>query len=145
MYFVEKLGFKLVHVNAKPPIKTSSLAAGFDLHAVNNEIIMPWSLSVIPTGVIVQLPDNCYGRIAPRSGLALRKYIHVMAGVIDRDFTSEIKCLLFNLGDQPVEINIGDRVAQLICEKISYPELVEIEGNIEKTDRDPRGFGTSGF
>ena len=73
-------------------------------------------------------PD-CYGRIAPRSGLALKKFIDVGAGVIDSDYRGEIGVILFNFGNEDFEINMGDKIAQLIFERKNTPEVVETDMN----------------
>ena len=68
-------------------------------------------------------PLGCYGRIAPRSGLALKKFIDVGAGVIDADYRGELGVILFNFGNEDFVINQGDKVAQLIFEKIKTPTV----------------------
>ena len=68
---------------------------------------------------------GCYGRVAPRSGLALKKFIDVGAGVIDTDYRGEVGVILFNFGSEDFVINMGDRIAQLIFEKIKTPKIKE--------------------
>lgn len=96
------------------------------------------------TDIQIELPPGCYGRIAARSGLGLKYNIHVGAGVIDRDFRGNIGALLFNLGDTKFVIHKGDRIAQLICEKIYYCDIKEV-ANLSKTDRGENGFGSTGL
>ncbi|OXA45955.1 Deoxyuridine 5'-triphosphate nucleotidohydrolase [Folsomia candida] len=81
---------------------------------------------MVKTDIQIKLPSGYYGRVAPRSGLALKNKLDVGAGVIDEDYRGNVGVILFNFGDADFEINEGDRVAQLICEKI-YPEIVELE------------------
>ena len=69
------------------------------------------------TGLSMALPPGCYGRIAPRSGLALKKFIDIGAGVIDSDYRGELGVILFNFGDEDFVVNMGDRIAQLILKK----------------------------
>ena len=97
---------------------------------------------LIPTGWKFKLPPGTYGRIAPRSGLSL-KGIDVGAGVIDRDYRGEIKVLLINNSAQPFAVNKGDRIAQLICEKIVYPYIKE--DILDYTTRGDKGFGSTGL
>lgn len=99
---------------------------------------------LVKTDIAIQLPDHCYGRIAPRSGLALHNFIDVGAGVIDKDYKGNICVLLFNHSNFDFEIKRGDRIAQLICEVIVYPELVEIK-DLGKSSRGDKGFGSSGL
>ena len=65
----------------------------------------------------MSIPLGCYGRIAPRSGLALKKFLDVGAGVIDADYKGEVGVLLFNFSDTDFEVNMGDRIAQIVFEK----------------------------
>ena len=104
----------------------------------------------------VQLPPGTYGRIAPRSGLAAKHHIDVGAGedfndffsffsgVIDADFTGNMGVVLFNHGTETMLIDVGDRIAQLICERISYPRIQEVFDDSPTTGRGADGFGSSG-
>ena len=76
-------------------------------------------------GLAIAIPPDYYGRIAPRSGLALKKFIDVGAGVIDSDYRGEIGVVLFNFGNDDFVVNMGDKIAQLIFERIKTPELKE--------------------
>ena len=84
-----------------------------------------------------------YGRIAPRSGLAWKKHIDVGAGVIDADYRGNVGVVLFNHGAEDLEVKVGDRVAQLILEKIAYAEVEEV-AELPETVRGAGGFGSSG-
>ena len=76
---------------------------------------------LVKTGLAMALPPGCYGRRAPRSGLALKKFIDVGAGVIDADYRGEVGAVLFNFGNKDFVVNMGDRIAQLIFEKNKDP------------------------
>ena len=89
------------------------------------------------------LPPGCYGRIAPRSGLALKKFIDVGTGVIDADYRGEVGVILFNFGKEDFVVNMGDRIAQLIFERIKTPIVKEIN-ELEGTDRGAGGYGNTG-
>ena len=84
-----------------------------------------------------------YGRIAPRSGLAVKHFLDVGAGVIDADYRGEVKVLLFNLSDADFEVKAEDRIAQIIIEKYTLTELVEVE-ELSETVRGEGGFGSTG-
>lgn len=99
---------------------------------------------LISSGLAIAVPEGHYGRMAPRSGLAVKKFIDVGAGVIDCDYRGEIKILLFNFSDEDFEVKKGERIAQLIIEKIAMPVLKEVE-NLEETDRGEGGFGSTGL
>lgn len=73
------------------------------------------------------MPHGCYGRVAPRSGLAANHHIDIGAGVVDQDYRGNVGVVMFNHGAVPFVVKKGDRIAQLICEKIVYPEVEEVE------------------
>lgn len=130
--------------NAFPPHKSSQLAAGFDLRSAYNTIVPRRNRSLVHTDLSFVFPENCYGRLAPRSGLALHHFIDVGAGVIDRDYTGGVSAILYNHSDVDFVINRGDRICQLICEKICYPLLCETD-RLDDTERGSSGFGSSGL
>ena len=95
------------------------------------------------TDLQIAVPEGCYGRVAPRSGLAAKKFIDVGAGVIDYDYRGNVGVVLFNFGDEDFKVSKGDRIAQLICEKISYPQLEQCK-TLDVTERGAGGFGSTG-
>ena len=97
---------------------------------------------MVGTGISIQLPHNTYGRIAPRSGLAVKHRLTTNAGVIDADYRGEVKVVLVNQGNQPYQVEPGDRIAQLIIERINNEELQEV-AKLDDTERDTKGFGSS--
>ena len=131
------------HEHAVLPKRGSDFSAGSDLHSVLDYIIEPKSRCLISTGLKMQFPNNVYARIAPRSGLALKNGIDVMAGVIDPDYTGEIKVLLYNSSDIKFEVQRGDRIAQVIFEQFKYPNFNEVN-EITETERSSGGFGSTG-
>ena len=130
--------------NAILPSRGSAGAAGYDLCASTGVSIGPGRRGVISTGITVQLPAGTYGRIAPRSGLAVKYGINVGAGVIDRDYTGEILVVLFNHGRYPFDIKAGYKVAQLVVEQCLTPEVKEVT-DMEETRRGDSGFGSTGL
>ena len=131
------------HENAILPKQGSPLSAGSDLVSVEDYIIEPNSRCLVSTGLKFQFPPNVYGRIAPRSGLALKHGIDVMAGVIDPDYTGEVKVLLYNTSNVKFEVQKGDRVAQLIFERFQFPLFKEVN-SLSDTSRSDGGFGSTG-
>jgi dUTP pyrophosphatase len=121
----EKLLVKRLTEEAVPPTRSTEGAAGYDLCSVENITIEPGKRALVSTGLAVKIPAGHYGRIAPRSGLAVKFGIDVGAGVVDRDYRGPVKLLLKNTGDTPFAIKRGDRVAQMVLEKISTPEVKE--------------------
>ena len=90
---------------AQIPTRGSKESAGWDLYSIEEVTIQPGHRALANTGITIQLPENTYGRIAPRSGLAWKQGLTIGAGVIDRDYTGEIRVLLFNQGDTTVTLN----------------------------------------
>ena len=143
---------------ASMPRRGSDEAAGYDLAAcLKDEIgtsrgkftkggtitIQPGARALIPTGLAFTVPMGTYGRIGPRSGLALNHGIDTLAGIIDRDYTDEVGVILVNFGEHPFVIEHGIRIAQLVLERIETPEVKEVE-HLEITARGGNGFGSTG-
>lgn len=100
---------------------------------------------MIATDLSIIVPAGTYGRVAPRSGLAVKNGISTGAGVIDADYRGEVKIVLFNHSDRDFEVNKGDRIAQLVLEKIVNAEIQEITAEeLTETERGSGGFGSTG-
>ena len=138
------LGVKKLTYDAILPTRGSDGSVGYDLYSAV-DIIVPSQAgnALVGTGIALSIPLDCYGRIAPRSGLAAKHCIQVGAGVIDPDYTGEIKVVLFNHGTEDFEIKKGDRIAQLILERCETPIIKEI-GLLDETLRGSDGFGSTG-
>jgi deoxyuridine 5'-triphosphate nucleotidohydrolase len=130
--------------HATLPRRGSDLSAGLDLSSAANLTIAAGDRALVPTDLAVACPPGTYGRVAPRSGLALKKGIDVGAGVIDADYRGPLGVILFNWGREDFEIRQGDRVAQLILESIVLPDVVEVQGELDATERGVGGFGSTG-
>jgi len=118
-------------------------AAGYDLISCDaDKAIEPWKREIFSTGIAVALPKDTYGRIAPKSGLALKHGIDVMAGVVDGDFRGEVRVILINNTDNTFWIRRGDPIAQLIVEKIEIPKAVYVP-ELSPTARSSLGFGST--
>ena len=121
----------------------SKLAAGYDLYSAYDYIVPSQGKVMAKTDLSVRVPDGTYGRVAPRSGLAAKHHIDVGAGVVDQDYTGNLGVVLFNHDAKDFEIKKGDRIAQLICEKIEYPDIEEVP-SLNSTERGSGGFGSTG-
>ncbi|XP_042199036.1 deoxyuridine 5'-triphosphate nucleotidohydrolase, mitochondrial [Callorhinchus milii] len=139
----ERLRFSKLTTNAHTPTRGSARAAGHDLYSAYDYIIPPQDKAIVKTDIQIALPPGCYGRVAPRSGLASKYFIDVGAGVIDEDYRGNVGVVLFNFSKETFEVKKGDRIAQLICERIYYPELEELK-NLDETNRGAGGFGSTG-
>ena len=105
----EVVKIKRVNKNAKLPVRGTNGPAGYDLAAVEATVVPAHGKYLVKTGLAMALPPGCYGRIAPRSGLALKKFIDVGAGIIDADYRGEVGAVLFNFGDEDFVVNMGDK------------------------------------
>ncbi|EFJ25556.1 hypothetical protein SELMODRAFT_232059 [Selaginella moellendorffii] len=125
------------------PSRGSALAAGYDLSSAYDSVVPARGKALIQTDLSVAIPEGTYGRIAPRSGLAWKHSIDVGAGVIDADYRGPLGVILFNHSDTEFSIKAGDRIAQLILEKIVTPPVLEVE-DLDLTVRGAGGFGSTG-
>lgn len=139
----EILKVKKLCDDAKIPEKQHADDAAFDLSSNEDVTIAPGDIKIVGTGIAFTVPVGTYGRIAPRSGLST-KGVFINAGVIDRNYTGEVKVILNNFGKHDVVLPKGSRIAQLIIEKISHPAIVEVD-ELDPTNRDSSGFGSTGL
>ena len=126
------------------PTKQSALAAGYDLYSLNDCVVPSKCRLLINAGFKIKIPPGYYGRVAPRSGLASKKWIDIGAGVIDADYRGVVYVLIINNGLEDFAIKKHDRIAQLIIEKIAENvELYTVE-DLDETARGGKGFGSTG-
>jgi dUTP pyrophosphatase len=137
------LCFKKLDERAVLPTRGSVSAAGLDMYSIEDVAIEPGQRVLARTGLAVAIQESHYGRIAPRSGLALRTGLDVLSGVIDADYRGEIGCLLYNTGDETINLPAQSKICQLIIEKIITPAAVWADA-ISETDRGSGGFGSTG-
>ena len=137
------LKVKKLSPTAKLPFKKHKTDAGYDLSADESVLIEPNGWKLIRTGLSFTVPEGTYGRIAPRSGFSYKLGTMIGAGVIDRDYSGEVKVLVFNVSDKYIEVHRGQRIAQLILEKIAYVDVEEVDSLID-TERGTGGFGSTG-
>ncbi|CAG9532047.1 unnamed protein product [Cercopithifilaria johnstoni] len=135
--------FKKLSENAHIPTYGSAWAAGADLYSAYDCVIPAKDKASVGTDLQIEIPRGYYGRIAPRSGLAIKKFIDVGAGVVDSDYRGQLSVVLFNFGTEDFQVKKGDRIAQFICEKIAHCEFVEVK-SLEKSGRGTDGFGSTG-
>ena len=140
---MENLYFVKLTKNAFAPETKSAAAAGYDLKSPTDCLIERENRKLILIDIAIQIPKNTYGRIAPRSGLSLNHFITVGGGVIDSDYRGNIGVILFNHSKHDYSIKRGERIAQLIVEKIQPVQLIEVE-QLEPSCRDNSGFGSTG-
>ena len=139
------LPIKLESETAQAPKRGSDGAAGYDLYCDEESVtIEPGTRKMLSVGFSVAVPIGYYARIAPRSSLAWKHGIDVGAGVIDSDYRGLVRVILFNLGDAAFTVTRGDRIAQMILEKITTPEVCVVD-DLSDTSRGSGGFGSTGL
>ena len=129
--------------NAALPKRSIGGAARYDLCASQDCTILVGGKGLVQTGLSILFPVGLYAKIVPRLGLALKKFIDVGADAVDNDYRGEVGVVLFNHGDQDFEVKMGDRIAQLILEKIDTPPVEEVQ-DLGNTIRGTGGFGSTG-
>jgi len=130
------------------PVSASEFSSGVDLlSAEPSEIILrPGQIKIISTGIKIMIPEGFEGQIRPRSGLALKYGVTVLntPGTIDSDYRGIVKVILINLGEKDFIIQRGDRIAQLIIQKVFLPDFKLVK-TLSNTKRGEGGFGHSGI
>lgn len=139
----ETLKVKRLSERATLPRRATAGAAGYDLCSAEKTSVPAGTRKVVKTDLAVAIPVLHYGRIAPRSGLAFKEGLDVAAGVIDPDYRGPLGLVICNNGTKDFEIKIGDRIAQLLLERVGTPVVEEVE-KLDETPRGAGGFGSTG-
>jgi len=124
------------------PSRGSRLSAGHDSYTLEEVLIPARGQKLVRTGIVIGIPQRTYARIAPRSGLAYKESIGIGGGVIDADYRGDVKLIMMNHGNKGYQVQEGDRIAQMIIEKIDTSGMMEVD-SLQITDRGNKGFGTS--
>ncbi len=127
------------------PAKAHADDAAFDLRSRTDLIAQPGKVTLVPTGLHIELPAGYEAQVRPRSGLALKHQIGILnsPGTIDAGYRGEVCSILFNFGETPFEIKRGDRISQMVIAALPEVELAEAE-TLSDTDRGAGGFGSTG-
>ena len=141
---------KKLEESAVIPTRATDLDAGYDLYAIKDGVVPAGGRKVVGTGIAIAIPQgknvfapSYYGRIAPRSGLAVKRGIDVLAGVVDAGYRGEVGVVLQNLSDEDFPYKKGDRVGQLILEQCNTIGWVELD-ELKDSERSDGGFGSTG-
>jgi dUTP pyrophosphatase len=140
------LRFRRLAPEARAPARAHDGDAGYDLHAAEAATLAPGARASVGTGIAVAIPDGHAGLVLPRSGLAARHGIALVnaPGLIDSGYRGEVRVLLLNTDrEQPFEIAVGDRIAQLVLVRVETPEPLESDA-LDDTARGAGGFGSTG-
>lgn len=150
--------FKRLTVDAIVPTASTPGSAGMDISARVHAVIPVREWITVPTGIALEIPSDCYARIAPRSGLAFSYGLMVNAGVVDSDYRGEIKVIMYNPGTSAYRISPGDKIAQLIFERIYAPadlrvQILDVDDTniggggggsaLSQSSRGDQGFGST--
>lgn len=140
-----RLPVRRLHPDAVLPAAANPGDAGIDLVGVAAVELAPGERAAVPTGLAVAIPTGWVGLVHPRSGLALRRGVTVVnaPGTIDAGYRGELQVLLVNLGSDTVQLAAGDRIAQLVLQRVGQVEVVEVD-ELDDTVRGGGGFGSSG-
>lgn len=142
------LTIQIINTSSNPlPQYETNGAAGADIRANLSEtlVLAPMQRSLVPTGLFIELPEGYEAQIRPRSGIAARQGITCLnsPGTIDSDYRGEIKIILVNLSTEVQSINHGDRIAQMVIQKVERASFKEVNG-LAATQRSNGGFGSTG-
>jgi len=137
----------VLRVDAALPLPANARPddAGLDLHAAEAVTLAPGARALVATGVALAIPPGFAGLVLPRSGLALRHGVTILntPGLIDAGYRGEVKVLLVNLGDVPVTLSRGDRIAQLVVQRVERVALDPV-AELPPSERGAGGFGSTG-
>lgn len=140
-----ELMVRCLHPDATLPKRAHPDDAGADVTSVEEVTLNPGERSLVSTGLAIAVPTGYVTLLHPRSGLALKHGLSIVnaPGTIDSGYRGEVKALLINLGQEPVQIKVGDRIAQLVVQKVELCPVVAVE-NIEDLGDSLRGSGGYG-
>ena len=138
------LKIKLNSEKATTPTRGTPDSAGLDFYSAENAVIAAGKHKLIHTDISMEIPKGHYGKLSARSGLALKNRIDVKAGVIDSDYRGEIGIILENNGNEDFDINIGNRIAQMVI--LKCPNMtIDVTDSLVESDRGASGFGSTGI
>ena len=141
---MNQLLVQLLSPSAQCPTKAIAQSAGYDIHASESTVVPSKGQAIVATGIAVAVPRGTYGRISPRSGLAAKHGIDVLAGVVDFGYTGEVKVVLVNHGGVDFNVGVGDRIAQFILERIVHDAEAVVVARLPDSERGAAGFGSTG-
>lgn len=131
----------LVHPLAKMPVKASDGSSGWDIHTVEAHVLQPQTRKLFHTGLKIAYDPSLVMRIDPRSKLANKYGIAILAGIGDSDYRGEYGVILYNSGTEPLEVKVGDPIAQLVFYKADQSKFTQVpEDALSSTERGEKGI-----
>lgn len=134
---------KKLHEDAIIPTKAHESDSGWDLYILDDIEIKPKETVIIPTGIAIKLPPFYEAQVRPRSGVTSKTKLRVQLGTIDNDYTGDIGIIVDNIGDEPIALNSGYKLAQLVVQQLPNT-VIEVVDDLEHGVRGDKGFGSSG-
>lgn len=138
-----KVNIKKLHENAKIPTYAHSFDAGMDLYTPIAVEILPMQRVQMRTGIAFEIPDGYVGLIWDKSGLSHKKGLKLLGGVVDSGYRGEVLVGAVNLGQDKITFEAGEKVAQMLIQKVEHPELFEVD-ELTDTERGEGAFGSTG-
>lgn len=138
-----QLKIKKLHPDAKVPTFAHATDAGMDLYAVENIVIPAGEHRLVKTGIAIAVPDGYVALVWDKGGVANKRHLKSVGGVFDTDYRGEYLIGLYNFGKEPQSFQKGDKIAQLLIQKVEHPEIVEVD-ELDDTPRGDGAFGSTG-
>lgn len=138
-----KIRVKKLHPDAKVPAFAHPGDAGMDLYSVEDMVIAPGARASVPTGIAIELPEGYVSLVWDKSGPSHKFGVKTLGGVLDSGYRGEYLIGLVNLGREPFEIKRGQKIAQLLIQRVEHPEIEETD-ELSDTSRGAGGFGSTG-
>lgn len=138
-----KVQVRKLHKDAKMPLFARAGDAGMDLFACEEVTILQGKRTQVRTGIALAIPEGHVGLIWDKSGLSHTKGLKTLGGVVDAGYRGEVLVGLVNLGEEPHTFHVGDKVAQMLIQKVEHADLCEVD-TLEDSERGEQGFGSSG-
>lgn len=139
-----EIKIKKIHKEARIPDYATKNDAGMDLYAVDDKVVVSGEIWACPTGIAMMIPSGYVGLIWDKSGIALNGGVKTMGGVIDSGYRGEIRVIMKNLSDENYVINKGDKIAQILIQKVES-FTVELVDELDESERGGGGFGSTGL
>jgi len=137
------LKIKKLHPDAKLPTFAHATDAGMDLYAVAETVIPAQGRVLVPTGLAMAIPDGYVGLVWDKSGISYKAGLKVIGGVADAGYRGEIFVGIMNTTDEDYTFHKGDKVAQILIQKVEHPTIVEVD-ELDDTPRGDGAFGSTG-
>lgn len=130
-------------ISAKLPVYAQDGDAGFDLYAIESVVIPAGARVLVGTGIVMEIPDGYSGLIWDKSGLSNTYGLKTLGGVVDAGYRGEVRVGIVNLSANDFEVKEGNKIAQMLIQKVEHPELILVE-ELSETERGANGFGSTG-